>query len=379
MITIPGRIPLHIFPLFWVLIFLIGWMNAGTLEGTAIWSLVILVSVVCHEYGHALTALAFGQKSEISLIGIGGQTTRQGRTLERWKEFLIVLNGPLVGLLLFFLLFHLQEKLALPMHSPINYAFEIGIEVNLFWTILNLIPVWPLDGGQLMKILLEGVFGIRGFKVALWVSLFLAIFLGIFFIFIQQMFIGAVFFMLAFESYRAWSEIRGLGPLDKNESWNKILSNATHLSKEGQLNEALTQFWFVRDQAKQGTLFLAATEGIAQIYIDQGRYREAFDLLLPMKPELSLDSLFIVQQLAYRLENWEEVVKTGNILYGREHLADSALLNAYASAIMGKAQAAIGWLHSAEQCGVKDIHAVANKREFDAIRGTPEWQAWLKN
>ena len=54
------------------------------------------------------------------------------------------------------------------------YALEVAVNVNLFWTILNLLPVFPLDGGHLMKIMLEKVFGIRGIKFAFFVSMLLA-------------------------------------------------------------------------------------------------------------------------------------------------------------------------------------------------------------
>ncbi len=104
MISIPVRIPINIHAFFWVLILMIGWLNSGSIPGTAIWAAVILVSVLIHEYGHAITAVAFGQIAEINLVGLGGITRRSGGgDLPRWRDFLIVLNGPLAGFALFFL------------------------------------------------------------------------------------------------------------------------------------------------------------------------------------------------------------------------------------------------------------------------------------
>ena len=65
-----------------------------------------------------------------------------------------------------------------------------------------------------MKILLESIFGIRGVKFAFFASLILATLLGLLFFFMQQIFMGALFFMLAFESYRAWADVRSLLPSD---------------------------------------------------------------------------------------------------------------------------------------------------------------------
>ncbi|MCE2982169.1 MAG: M50 family metallopeptidase, partial [Parachlamydia sp.] len=97
MIYIPGKIPIRIFPFFWLLIVMIGWLNTQSIPETAIWAAVIFISVLIHEFGHALTAVAFGQEAEISLVGLGGLTKREGPTLAKWKDFIIVLNGPLAG------------------------------------------------------------------------------------------------------------------------------------------------------------------------------------------------------------------------------------------------------------------------------------------
>src|SRR6187399_803252 len=100
MITIPGKIPVHIYPIFWLLALLIGWLYSFTILGAVILGFVVFISVLVHEYGHALSALAFGQQSFIELVGLGGVTQRQGKRLSLGKEFIIILNGPLAGLAL---------------------------------------------------------------------------------------------------------------------------------------------------------------------------------------------------------------------------------------------------------------------------------------
>ena len=81
MITFSGKIPIHIHPFFFVIVALIGWMNSYTVFGVAIWAIVIVISLLVHEFGHALTALFFGQQAEISLAGLGGMTSRSGEKL----------------------------------------------------------------------------------------------------------------------------------------------------------------------------------------------------------------------------------------------------------------------------------------------------------
>lgn len=378
MISIPGRIPIHIFPFFWFLILMIGWLNSLTLIGTIIWSAVILISVLIHEYGHALTALMFGQRAEINLVGFGGLTKRDGPKLARWKEFLIILNGPLAGLLTFvvvyFLLGHVGEKKAVLL-----YALKVAVNVNLFWTLLNLLPVIPLDGGHLLRILLEGALGLRGLKLAFFISIVLAGLLGLYFFLIQQIFMGAMFLLLAFESYRAWAEVKTMTPQDTDQQLQNEVKKGVEDLKAGQSQEALAKFSYIRQQAPKGMLYVTATQYGARILAEQGNLKQAYQWLYPLKNRLSVDYLHLLQQLAYRLQEWEETVKIGEQIYQQEPTIDTALINSLSYAIMGKAAPAIGWLRSAVQLGLPDVQRVVERREFDSIRHSDPFQKWLKS
>lgn len=378
MITIPGRIPVLIYPFFWLLIVVIGWLNSETVLGTAIWSAVILISVLIHEYGHALTSLAFGQEAEINLIGLGGLTKRQGPKLSLGREFLIVFDGPAAGLLLFVISFLLlgvmQDK-----NTILAYALEVSINVNLFWTLLNLLPVFPLDGGHLMRIFLEGIFGVRGMKAAFIISILLAVCIGLFFFLIHQVVMGALFLMLAFESYRAWVDVKTMTPEDANTQLQEYFREALRELQAGNTQEALTRFLYIRQEASKGQLFVASTEEAAHILAEQGNYKQAYQWLYPLKNQLSTEYLLLLQHSAYRLQEWEETVKIGEMVYKQEPSIDVALMNAYSYGIMGKAVPAVGWLRCAVQLGVKDVQSIMHKREFDSIRNTDAFQKWLKS
>jgi len=51
--------------------------------------------------------------------------------------------------------------------------------INLVWPILNLLPVFPLDGGQIVRQLCEGWFGPRGVVVSLSISIAVAALLAL--------------------------------------------------------------------------------------------------------------------------------------------------------------------------------------------------------
>lgn len=378
MISIPGRIPIHIFPFFWLLILIIGWLNSASILGTAIWAGVILISILIHEYGHALTALMFGQKAEINLVGLGGLTKRQGPPLDRWKEFLIIFNGPLAGFMVFILAYQLLSIVG-EKKSIAIYALDVAIHVNLFWTLLNLLPVLPLDGGHLLRILLEGAFGVHGLKGAFLVSIILATLVGLYFFFTQQVLMGALFFMLAFESYRAWADVKSMTPQDSDHDLQNLIKEGVEELKIGHSQEALEKFSFVRNQAPKGILYVTATQYAARILAEQGHFKQAYEWLYPLKNRLSIDYLNLLQQLAYRIQEWEEAIKIGEQAYQQEASIDTAVINAMSYAIMGKAIPAVGWLRCAVQLGMRDVQRIIEKREFDSIRDSDAFQKWLKS
>src|SRR5262249_24347495 len=48
------------------------------------------------------------------------------------------------------------------------------IVINLWWALLNLLPIWPLDGGMISRELCTGASRINGLVVSLWISLIAA-------------------------------------------------------------------------------------------------------------------------------------------------------------------------------------------------------------
>ena len=63
---------LRINPSFWLVAALIGYIQAGSFVGVALWIGVLLFSLLVHEMGHALCALSFGKKAAVTILGLGG-------------------------------------------------------------------------------------------------------------------------------------------------------------------------------------------------------------------------------------------------------------------------------------------------------------------
>lgn len=377
MITLPGRISITVFPLFWILIFLLGWLSTGTVYGTLIWASVILFSVLVHEMGHALTAVAFGQKAEIEFVAFGGLTKRSGPPLSALKEFIIVLNGPLAGFSLFIAAYVLHPFVVKEQFSLLADVFDILILVNLFWTLLNLVPVLPLDGGQLLRIVLQGSFGLRGVKFTYLFSVIVAVLLGVYFFITQLIFAGAIFLMLAFESYRAFSDMKGIAEHDDNPDLHELLKAANDEWRSGQFEEAAAKLKFLKEKTKSGKIFDRSSVVLGRVFADGGNIEKAYAEVSPLISHLSQDDLRILQHWAYQLQKWDAVIEIGKRSYELEPSGQVALSNAIACTHMDHLKPAIGWLKCAQQFDIPNFEITLKRKEFDTLRSLPEFQAFL--
>jgi Zn-dependent protease len=153
-------VPIRFELTFFVIIGLLGYTLAETPALLAAWVVIAAVSIVIHEMGHALAYKAFGHDSHIVLMGFGGVTT--GPRLPPARSIIVSLAGPLSGLILLGL-----PALALTTTDwfPSDEAQLIlffFVWVNLVWAIINLLPVLPLDGGNVTASAIELVSGRDG-------------------------------------------------------------------------------------------------------------------------------------------------------------------------------------------------------------------------
>ena len=115
------------------------------------WVPILFISILVHELGHAVAIQKYGYgRSQILLWGMGGLCISRGR--RRPKDGIrIALAGPLFGFLLglpFLILFIVQRVIGLDLGYVLNHLVWGMVMVNIGWTIMNLFPIFPLDGGQ---------------------------------------------------------------------------------------------------------------------------------------------------------------------------------------------------------------------------------------
>ncbi len=133
-----------------------GYLDSGGPQGFALFfvsSAILFLSILLHELGHAWARKKYGAPySEIVLHGFGGYCTGPGK-FSRNQSIAISASGPAMNLVLAGLCFFLLE--AFPTLPPIAKVAAVwGWRLNIALALLNLIPLYPLDGGQILAQLL---------------------------------------------------------------------------------------------------------------------------------------------------------------------------------------------------------------------------------
>ncbi|MGB3008326.1 MAG: site-2 protease family protein, partial [Chitinophagaceae bacterium] len=113
--------------------------------------LLITAIVMIHELGHFI-AMKFYRYNDLGIFFIpllGAYVSGTKREVSQKQSAIILLAGPLPGILIGSLLYLIEQ------HSPGHYLFDISYErIGLIFIVLNLInlfPIYPLDGGQLLN------------------------------------------------------------------------------------------------------------------------------------------------------------------------------------------------------------------------------------
>ncbi len=152
--------PITIEPSFLIVVGLFG-LFAPSFAALVVWVVVVTVSVLVHELGHAGAFRLFGSPAEIRLQGMGGLTS--GTRLPPAQNLAVSLAGPGAGLVLLGLpalvLHAASPSPSLVEGSTAEQTVTYLFFVNVVWSLVNLLPVLPLDGGNVVHSLFDLVTG----------------------------------------------------------------------------------------------------------------------------------------------------------------------------------------------------------------------------
>ena len=224
-------IPVRVHPFFWLAALILG-SGGGPGEnglGMIIWIVALFVSILIHELGHSLMMRRFGMSSHIVLHMMGGlaipDSSGFGSQKSKSRQWiLIAFAGPAAGFVLAGLIvlailasggsFHFlpgvhfwEFQLGQPLSAetlPLWIFVETMLFINIFWGLINLVPVYPLDGGQIARQILTEMDPWQGIVKSLWLSVFCGGALVVFALLqTGSLFMAIMFGMLAYQSYAA--------------------------------------------------------------------------------------------------------------------------------------------------------------------------------
>jgi Zn-dependent protease len=166
--------PIKVEPAFFLVAAVLGASALPNLDEFFIWIAVVTFSILWHEFGHVVAFRAFGRPSTIELWSLGGLTRPEPSEGDRpAADIVVYLAGPAAGLLLgavVYLATAPKDTLSPLLETTVNDL----LWVNIYWSLFNLLPLLPLDGGGALAATLRAVFKGREGRAAHFISLIVA-------------------------------------------------------------------------------------------------------------------------------------------------------------------------------------------------------------
>ena len=396
------------------------------------------VSILAHEMGHALVSVAFGYRPTVELVALGGVTRpNANETIPWFKEVTLTLAGPGMGLLLSLL--SVVGLHLVPGGTTLSLVLHQMAWMNGVWSVFNLLPIAPLDGGQVATAVLIRVFGRVGFLFAQVLTLVLAAGVGLLaartggaltLMLVVMVGIRAVQMISAYQRgempalepshpsevvfreavarFQAGKldEARGLGEQALGlEMTPSLRGRYQHLLgwvavKEGEGRRALDHFSqvgggasvepqalaaafsLVGDEARALPLWAQAAEVTGDATV---RHEYAGALLRAGRldearalPGVELGAAWgCAERLLFLRGDFTAAAGAGEAAFREHPTAPGAYDVACAWARAGREEDALGWLERASELGFRDVHYAETDEDLEALHGQPGFAAWL--
>jgi len=230
--------PVRIHPFFWVTTLILGISGGGSTPPAEVigWILAVFVSILIHELGHAVAQRHYGGHPRITLYAMGGLAACDDCDRSTRSQILISLAGPCAGFAFAALVLVAiravghqagiifsgaprpegQDLDGIPVLGLIfyweqfsefaNYMIKQLLWINVLWGAVNLLPIYPLDGGQISRELCLLSQPQRGMILSLQISVFAAAAMAL-----VGLFLWGSLFVPLFFGYMAYSSYRTLG------------------------------------------------------------------------------------------------------------------------------------------------------------------------
>lgn len=203
-------IPVRVELWFWItLAFLgggvsaLGANNPQAYLNVALFVLAGFISVLIHELGHALMIKKYNLPTEIVLTTMGGYATYPSGRLSRKESFLVTVAGPAIQVIFgLIVLLGIHQQFAMPSLAVNSFVWYLAV-ISIFWAVFNCIPIFPLDGGQM----LAAVLGPRRAKGLHITSMVTAVILGLWALTAGSIFMAAFMGFFVYQNYQLYKRV----------------------------------------------------------------------------------------------------------------------------------------------------------------------------
>lgn len=167
--------------------------------------LVLFGIVLLHELGHATACRSVGGEADRILLWPLGGVAYVRPPFRPGAQLWSIVAGPLVNLVLGALGIGAWLLIA-PTSPDVNAGFQSFIAINVVLFVFNVLPIYPLDGGQIVRSLLWYVVGpVRSLAIAAGIGLAASVIGGLAaVIYLQGFWLGLI---AAYAAWRSWQAL----------------------------------------------------------------------------------------------------------------------------------------------------------------------------
>jgi Zn-dependent protease len=298
--------PVTIHASFLIVVLLFGYSGDTGLTAAFVWLGVVTVSVIAHELGHAAVAAPVGGEPRIDLYGMAGLTRWNPGRASRGRRVAVSLAGPGAGLLFGILVLFVRAAVAPAAGTLTAYALDGAVFANIAWGLLNLLPMLPLDGGQILHALMPGRDDVTRLRRASYASLGVAAAVAVAVIAAGAPILAALVVFFAAGNAQTLMALRRA---KTGDPYAARVTSAVEAMDRGDPGAALAALPPVEHTPPQYAPAVTLLTAVALVRL--GRAREAQDLLLTLPEGARVEPAFAATVL----------IANGQDRLGREQLA----------------------------------------------------------
>ena len=424
--------PVRVEPLFFVIMGLFG--LAGGRKGVLIveWVAVAGFGILVHELGHAVAFRRFGSPAEIVLHGFGGYTT--GIAQPPRRSMVVSAAGPLTGFVVGALAWWVYRTIGTDSDLILSALSDL-IFVTVVWGVFNLLPILPLDGGNVVASALEQATGGGGQRAARLISLVAAAGLAVAGVAFQQPYMAMVAAFFGFQNWQALAGARdepdmarlrqGRAALLEGDvagaadvarqvtagrtsarvgtaglellAWCHLAAGNTAdaeaaLQRLGgvgasQLVRTMVEMTSGRPAPSLAIAFGTCEDAVAavvasRLVVEADRLDELLEGVAALPAPQASTALRALQLGLHHSALYREAARVGEVFFGREADGVVAYNVACSWACASDAHEALSWLSRAVDNGWRDTAVLDADPNFDLIRSTDGFRtvrAWIES